>query len=515
MTEAQEKKRDGRWAIYVRESTEGQLVGKEYNSLQSQEDALRKYVAEQGGEVYAVYSDTESGTKQRDDLTRLFQDGRAGRFQYAVAQDIDRWARNTLLWLTFQADLAKAGVEVLCASQRFDSSTPEGKLMGVQLAGFAEFFSQLTSRKVKNKRAALASKGMWPGGRAPYGYALSNKKLVPTAAEAETVRLIFSLFVEHRSRAAVRNVLEENGVSKRSRKWTNSSLEQVLRNPTYIGVIRQNEQLFAGEHEAILDVETFNVVQALTPVRTRIRHKRDHEYPLAGVLVCSACGSSMTSHYVSKRTTDVRYYRCTSTFRGPWKSSCPIRQVNAKRAEMTVTTLIRDLATTPELVENAITRANESTSAAHDPLVLRERALQAQLKGLEAKEANMLDLLENGGMGDVASVRERLLAIGRDKTLLSVELRSVSEQIRATRRNIIDVARVRTALGDMRLLYEVATEKERGELIRLLFKQIRLQGPDGSMEAELFDHDAAVFEGGSKIRTTRLREQDSNLRPVG
>jgi len=88
-----------RWAIYTRESTAGQLEGKEYNSHDSQRDYLRDFVEENGGVVVEVYSDTETGTKldKRDGLLRFLADAEAGEFDHAVAYDIDRWARSTAI----------------------------------------------------------------------------------------------------------------------------------------------------------------------------------------------------------------------------------------------------------------------------------------------------------------------------------------------------------------------------------------------------------------------------------
>src|SRR5205814_862080 len=73
-----------RYALYVRVSDAKQLAGVEYNSLASQEDMLRRWVAERPGgpgEVYRVYADVESGTKiKRDGLLELIADARAKKF---------------------------------------------------------------------------------------------------------------------------------------------------------------------------------------------------------------------------------------------------------------------------------------------------------------------------------------------------------------------------------------------------------------------------------------------------
>lgn len=499
-----------RWALYVRESTEQQLVGRAYNSLQSQEDFLRRYVAERGGEVFDVYSDTESGTKERDGLNHLVNDALAGSFQFAVAYDMDRWARNAQLWLNVRVKLRCAGVEALSATQPFER-TAEGELLELIIAGMTQHSSATTSRKVKIKRAAMAAKGMWPGGRPPFGYSLQDKKLTPIEHQAETVRLMFSMFVEHPSRSAVRRRLADLGITNRVGKpWSSTAIEHLLRNPVYIGVVEQNGQRFAGTHPAIVELAVFERAQALTPTKRRLEqaNKVDRAYPLTGVLVCAECGSNMTSHYVQRPNRIVPYYRCTKTFRLGW-DACKTRQINADVAEREVSALIDDLATQPGLVERAVAAANDTTEAARGPLGQRERALAAQVKGLDARAGNLLAALEQGGASALPLVKDRLAAIDGERTTLLAELARTREQLGAASRKVIDLGRVRTALADVRLLYEVATPTERGELVRLLFKQLRLQKA-GPLEAELFDHDSVVYRSSSIRQTVQLRELDSN-----
>jgi DNA invertase Pin-like site-specific DNA recombinase len=121
-----------KWALYLRESTEGQLEGVTFNSMESQETFLRNWVANgpQPGLVHAVYQDVESGTSMRgrDGLRQLLHDAAQGKFQAAVAYEQDRWARNSLDYQTIKKQLTDAGVRLVSANSPFDDS-PEGDLM--------------------------------------------------------------------------------------------------------------------------------------------------------------------------------------------------------------------------------------------------------------------------------------------------------------------------------------------------------------------------------------------------
>jgi DNA invertase Pin-like site-specific DNA recombinase len=100
------------WAIYTRESSEGQLEGKPYDSHASQEDILRRHVRDADGEVFKVYSDTATGTKyeNRPAFMQLLLDAEAGKVQYAVAYDVDRWCRSVEIHALMLGHTKKTGV---------------------------------------------------------------------------------------------------------------------------------------------------------------------------------------------------------------------------------------------------------------------------------------------------------------------------------------------------------------------------------------------------------------------
>jgi site-specific DNA recombinase len=495
------------WAIYTRESTEGQLAGKSYNSHHSQEDFLRSWVAQQGGEVYGAYSDTETGTKldTRSGLLRLMADAQAGHFHRAVAYDVDRWCRSIEIFSIMKRLTDDTGVKFESATQRF-SDDAEGELMEVQTAAFAQYYSRLVSRKVKIKRQQMLAKGMWPGGHTPYGYMAVEKKLVPDPREADVVRQMFQLFVSHPSRAAVRQQLRALGVTNRQgKRWSDTSIEQILRSRVYLGQIRAAETWLPGTHEPIVDVALFERAQALTPTKRRIEHHMERPYPLTGVLLCGSCGSQMTPHYVQKKQLRVPYYRCTSTFKQAW-GACAIKQVNADKMEAWVASLLEELTTTPAEITTAVAKANEARAGNAEPLRAREAALEARLRDIASRSRNLVEVLAQLGASALSGVRSQLEETERDKVLVTAELRDVREQLRELSRAHIDEARVRATLVDVRLLYEVASGQERGQLIKHLFRRIEYRGPGKPVNAELFDQKRKTPEpgNGSRESTTLL-----------
>ncbi len=64
-------------------------------------------------------------------------------------------------------------------TERFDTSTPAGRLLRNIMLTFAQFERELASERTKDKMLQRAEKGLWNGGIPPFGYKVVNKKLIP------------------------------------------------------------------------------------------------------------------------------------------------------------------------------------------------------------------------------------------------------------------------------------------------------------------------------------------------
>ncbi len=87
--------------------------------------------------------------------------------------------------------------------------------------------------------------------RAPFGYKIENKKLVPAENSAE-IEEIFEEFLKEKislRQLAGKHNLSVNGIKK------------ILRNFTYIGKIKFNNEIYEGEHQPLISSTLFNHVQ--------------------------------------------------------------------------------------------------------------------------------------------------------------------------------------------------------------------------------------------------------------
>ena len=102
----------------------------------------------------------------------------------------------------------------------------------------------------------------------PLGYQLGERKLVVNQRETETVRLIFSLYLELKSIPKLATRLAELGIVSRTRAYggktiggqpfRTGALCHLLSNRVYVGDVKHHDQYFPGEHDPILDKELFD-----------------------------------------------------------------------------------------------------------------------------------------------------------------------------------------------------------------------------------------------------------------
>jgi len=193
------------------------------------------------------------------------------------------------------------------------------------LLSFAQFEREVTGERIRDKIAASKKKGMWMGGNVPLGYDADERALVINPAEAETVRHIFALYREH---GCVRRVKDEadrlglrtkrirtaNGAERGGTSFSRGHIYRLLSNPIYIGQIAHKDQLYPGQHPALIDDETWTVVRGQLAANAgdhRRRAKAAEASLLAGLLV-DAHGERLTPSHAVKKGRRYRYYVSTA-----------------------------------------------------------------------------------------------------------------------------------------------------------------------------------------------------------
>jgi site-specific DNA recombinase len=312
-----------RCAVYTRKSTEEGL-DQEFNSLDAQREACVAFIASQASLGWRLIADhyddggISGGTMERPALKRLLQDIRDRKVDVVVVYKIDRLTRSLMDFSRIVEVFDANDVSFVSVTQQFNTTTSMGRLTLNVLLSFAQFEREVTAERIRDKIAASRKKGIWMGGTVPLGYRAVDKKLVIDTGAANKVRAIFSRYLEVKSAPVLvdelngeRGVDNDSSLSRRGRlSFTRGKLYHLLSNVVYIGKARHKDRIYDGEHEPIIDEETFAAVQARlkgqAPNRRNGSNVRNRHL-LTGLLF-DETGDRLSSVFTTKDGKRYRYY---------------------------------------------------------------------------------------------------------------------------------------------------------------------------------------------------------------
>ncbi|HZG46937.1 MAG TPA: recombinase family protein [Allosphingosinicella sp.] len=315
-----------RCAIYTRKSTEEGLE-QEFNSLDAQREACAAYILSQRHEGWVLlptmYDDGgfSGGNMDRPGLKQLLADVESGKVDVIVLYKVDRLTRSLADFARIVEVLDGAGASFVSVTQSFNTTTSMGRLTLNVLLSFAQFEREVTGERIRDKVAASKAKGMWMGGVVPLGYNVESRKLVIDEVQAASVRTIFRLYTELKSTGELSDELHGRGITTRARtlssgahygggRFSRGALATMLQNRVYIGEVEHREQVYAGEHQPIIERELWDRVQGLLAANRRERRtlSRRTETSLLTGMVHDGLGRRMSPTHATKGTRRYRYY---------------------------------------------------------------------------------------------------------------------------------------------------------------------------------------------------------------
>ncbi|TSC91186.1 MAG: Resolvase protein [Parcubacteria group bacterium Licking1014_17] len=358
-------------AIYTRVSTDMQAE-KEFSSCEAQEQKIRSFIASQNDwQVFKIYNDAgfSGATLQRPKIQELLLDLKKEKIDVVLVYKIDRLTRSPKDFYQLIEFFEQAKIDFISITERFDTSTPAGRLLRNIMLTFSQFERELTSERTKDKMLERARKGLCNGGFTPYGYSRQNKKLVVNSKEAEEIKSIFETYIETGSLAKTYSMLKGRNIkSKFGKNFSKTVLAYLLRNIVYIGRIKHRNEIYQGVHEPIISEEIFALAQKIH--KEKLKNFRVYKnFLFGGLIKCEKCGSNMSGSFSNKHRDgkfDRRYYyyRCTSTTKFDWQS-CPVKQVSAERLENFCLENLERILLDKNYIENLVFRLNNDSEARH------------------------------------------------------------------------------------------------------------------------------------------------------
>jgi site-specific DNA recombinase len=208
----------------------------------------------------------------------------------------------------------------------------------------------------------------------PYGYRVENRKLVIDDESADHVRWIFARFLEIGSCTELAKGVCARGIrTPRGNRIDKKYIYRMLNNRAYIGEAVHKGDSYPGEHDAIIDRETWDKVHAIlqeSPRKRAARTRADAPALLRG-LVFGPDGAAFSPTHARKSGKLYRYY-VSQTVLKHGAGSCPIGRVPAGEIEAAVIDQLRRVFRQPEIVAGSW-----KAGRTHDP----------EITELEAREA--------------------------------------------------------------------------------------------------------------------------------
>lgn len=430
-------------AIYVRVSTDIQVDG---YSIDEQIERLENYCDANRWIIYNKYIDPGySGSNlDRPGLTDMVKDIRKNKIDLVLVYKLDRLSRSQkdTLYL-IEEEFLPNGVDFISMTENFDTSSPFGRAM----IGILSVFAQLERENIKHRLSmghiGRAKAGYWRGGsNPPIGYDFIDGRLVINEYEALQVRLIYKMFLEGNTIHSITRYMNEHYTNRYSSYAESGQTGVILKNRLYIGKIKYKGVEYDGVHEPIIDIDTFERVQArYKEISSKwcenYRSPFKAKHLLTGIIYCGNCGAryfALTQRYISKKDAkhlkkgeDYVYYKCYTRDGNrnmKKRDHCKNPTIKMTKLDKAVLDEIKKLKLDPDYLDQIIQREGQDKVEDNTIAILKRK-----LDEVESKINKLMDLYTLGTI-PINDIGDRVKPLYDEKGKLQVEIADREDEIR-------------------------------------------------------------------------------------
>ena len=300
-------------AAYIRVSTENQTE----LSPSSQLKIIRKFADEKGYLIDEKFIFRDNGISgryadKRPEFNRMISlaKQKPPLFSAVLVWKFSRFARNQEESIFYKSLLRKNGIEVISVSEPVDDG-PFGKLIERIIEWSDEYYSIRLSGEVRRGMTEKAERGGIVS-IAPFGYKVTDGRLVVDAEKARIVSKIFADFLNNKDINMICDNLNSAKIkTSKGNNWDCRAVEYILQNPVYVGKIRWNPICKTGRdfyndnliisdgiHEPIVDEVIFEQTRQILFLQRIIGKEHSHKqteirHLIQNLVKCSNCNSTL------------------------------------------------------------------------------------------------------------------------------------------------------------------------------------------------------------------------------
>ena len=458
--------------LYERLSRDDELQG-ESNSISNQKQMLEDFALRNGLPNPTHFTDDGiSGTRfDRPGFLAMMEEVEAGRVEAIVIKDMSRLGRDYLKVGQVMEVLRQRGVRLIAINDGVDSLkgdddfTPFRNIMN-------EFYARDTSRKIRSVFKSKGMSGKHLTGTVIYGYLWDEKRehwLVDEEA-AEVVRRIFSLTLEgygpyqiacklsaDRIEIPVVHLARFNEGVNRSKPvkdpygWGSSTIVNILKKREYLGhtinfktrkhfkdkkshyVSEDEWTIFENTHEAIIDQQTFDLVQKIRSNVRRYPNGWGEAAPLTGLLYCADCGGKMYVHRTNNGKR-ISQYTCSNYTKVPCGTLCLTQhRINESAVLTLVSDTLRAIAEYSRNDRTEFIHTVQETQVAQQSADIskkRRRLATAQKRAGELEKL-ICKIYEDNALGKLPDTRYKALdaQYAKEQDTLEIEIAELEKAV--------------------------------------------------------------------------------------
>ena len=471
-------------ALYERLSRDDDQQG-ESNSISNQKSYLEDTATRNGHTNLRHFTDDGvSGSRfDRPGFMAMLEEVEAGNVDCIYVKDMSRIGRDYLKVGQIMELLRQKGVRLIAVNDGVDSFrgeddfTPFRNIMN-------EYYLRDTSRKIKSVFQAKGKTGKHLTGTVIYGYLWNearDKWLVDPEA-AEIVKRIFAMTIDGYGPYQIAKKLSEDrilipsaylaqhdeGVNKNKTfkdvyGWGSSSVVEILKKREYLGhtvnfktrkhfkdkkshyVPEDEWTIFENTHEAIIDQQTFDLVQK---IRGNVRRYPDgwgEVAPLTGLMYCADCGGKMYVHRTNNGKR-ISQYTCSQYTKVPCGTLCKTQhRINEDVVLSLVSDMLKAIAQYAKLDRAEFVRVvQEAQSSQQTAEIKKQRTrLAAARQRVSELEVLLCKIYEDNILGKLSDSRYATLdaQYAKEQAELTDEISALEKAIRSYEKHEKDADR--------------------------------------------------------------------------
>lgn len=429
---------------YRRLSREDRFTKDESESIKNQGLLINSFAEHNGFNIVKTYIDDgfSGGNFDRPGFEELIKDIEKGKIDCVITKDLSRLGRELYGTGKYVEEyFREKKVRYIAINDSYDSIIGDS-MLGVRLS-VNDLYLRDVSKKVRSSLKIKQEKGDYIGSYAKYGYMKDPKNhnhLIVDPESSKIVKLIYSWYLEGLSIKRICDNLTDKKIpipivyKKEGRGllvtenegngiWRPATVRDILKSEIYLGHMVQHcfEKLSYNQkkllhldekehikventHEAIIDQETFDLVQEKMKERAKIKKTNiSDKFLLSGILFCGNCNHTLGISERKRKSKISRYTYCNHYVRRGKYSDCTPNRIDYNCLESDILHYLREIANEFMKHYNISELVDDSIYSYHSDLNELNEKLSIIHKKIENKQKIIYSLYEDK-MNDVISV---------------------------------------------------------------------------------------------------------------